>query len=204
MSSQQIKALLIQMAEYYDKQLSEPQLKMYTSDLGRYPAEALSRAFEVYRNDPKNFRFPLPGQLIAILNPKTDDRDDAIDIARRLQEAAATHHSYWDFPKYNGGPAYYESNKGKFHTFHEAAVSQVGELGAEVIRRFGGWKRFYESYLETDRGQFHAQLREMVESTIKRARAGSLQTLPKLSDYAPRAQIDFMARALERDEEGPV
>jgi hypothetical protein len=180
-----IKATLVLLGQYFSHELTDVQLKMYAEDLMDLSVDELTAAANAYRRDPENTRFPLPAQLIALVRPRPSERDDAIDVARRLQEAAARWDAYWDMPYHNARGVYFNSSHGPQPTFVDAVRADAGDLGLEIIARFGGWKRFYQAYADTDRGQFHAQLRELAESKIRRARAGQLDRVPSLSDYSP-------------------
>lgn len=63
----EIAAIITALAEYYSKNLSDTQLEMYTQDLSDISPEALKSAAVMYRTNPKNSFFPLPGALREIL-----------------------------------------------------------------------------------------------------------------------------------------
>jgi hypothetical protein len=174
--SKAIKRTLLALAEYFDKSLTESQLAMFAHDLSDLNAEAVERAALVYRRDPKNTRFPLPAALRAIIEPQVDESSLAIDLATRICAAISYHGYTWEFANVPGvAPAF-----APYPTFHDALVAELGEVSAEVVRRFGGWKAIHDAYFDSDRTAFMAQLRDRVLATLKMAKAGTLLSNPRL------------------------
>lgn len=162
--------ILVGLAEYYDKSLTETQLAMYTQDLEGLDPRQIELAAMQYRREPKNTRFPLPAALRALIEPETDDHTIAVDLAGRVAAAIEAKGYVW---AWNGG---YKPHK----TFGEAVAADLGTVAWEVIQRYGGWQRIHDAYFDMDRGMFNAVIRERILSTLKLSRAGRLNYRPEL------------------------
>jgi hypothetical protein len=161
------------MGVYYSKQLNPQALSMMVSDLEDLPIELILMALKKYRQNPKNRTFPLPAQIREIINPQTDDRAVAIELSRKILTAIGRHGWAWQHGYFENGKPYFEDDKkNRFEHFHEAVVSELGELGWQIIQSRGGWQALTSSANEEDEGIYFAQLRDQVESTLKNLRAG--------------------------------
>jgi hypothetical protein len=58
-----------------------------------------------------------------------------------------------------------------FNSFDEAVVSEIGEVGLRVIRS-RGWSALACSSNEMDEGQYIAQLRDQIESSMRLGNTG--------------------------------
>lgn len=58
-----ISRIITGLAEYYDKNLSPSQIKMYVEDLSHLSPDTLAIAVRAYRMNPDNVFFPLPAKL---------------------------------------------------------------------------------------------------------------------------------------------
>lgn len=155
----QIEEVVVRLGLYYDKKLSPEQIEMYTDDLMVLTPAELIHAIRVYRTDPANSWFPLPGKLIGIIRPPVSNTDEANEVAGLIITAI--------------------SKAG--HNNIEKAKQIMGALGWEVVQRFGGWKSICET--ENDNiGTLRAQLRGLVETVSKRAKRGELHQKPGLPE----------------------
>lgn len=171
-----VKRILLALAEYFDKSLTESQLAMYSQDLSDLNAFEIERASVIYRKNPKNTRFPLPSALIAALHPEQDESTVAIDLATRLCALIEEKGYVWEFSNGNGvAPAY-----APYPTFAEAVIGELGTVALEVVQRFGGWRRIHDAYYDSDRTAFMAQLRDRVAAILKLSRSGHLHYRPSL------------------------
>lgn len=158
----QIQVLLIALAEYYQKPLTENQLVMYAEDLSRFESEKVQAAMYTYRNNPKNKFFPIPAQLIEVLEPEIDPSLQAIEISARIWQAIANFG--WPNP--------------------EGAKDFIGEIGWHVVTRMGGWPSLCDQVMQSDGGMLRAQMREMAKATMERQKLGMLfetPSFPKIS-----------------------
>ena len=150
--------LFANLAEYYSKNLTRGALAMYIEDLEEYPLGQIQLAMKKYRQDTKNRTFPVPAQLIEIMNPKTNSRNEAMEAASRITEAV----SYFGY------------------TNPERAKEYIGDLGWRIVSRIGGWQYLCENLGVTLHvSTFQAQARDIALSTIERGNAG-------LDGFAPQ------------------
>lgn len=155
-----VSKLLVQMAEYYGRTLTPNQTNMYAEDLMRLSIQQISEALKAYREDPKNRTFPLPAQLIQIVDPQSQltAEDYAKDAASRIVAAVS------EIGPYNSA----------------AAQTYIGELGWLVVEREGGWANICRELSYENMGTLKAQWRELAISLYRRASAGEINQAPKL------------------------
>lgn len=169
------------LAEYYQKSLTENQLCMYAEDLSRFEAEEIKLAMYEYRNDPKNRFFPIPAQLIEILEPEVDSSLDAVEVSGRIWQAIGN--CGWPNP--------------------QGARSLVGEIGWYVVERMGGWKSLCDTATESEGGILRAQIRELAKSAIERSKIGYLHRVPVFpkQNKGPELIGDIMKKLSDKSEE---
>lgn len=114
----EILKLIAALGEYYDKSLTPTQLAAYSEDLMCLEPAQLGQAILIYRNDPRNDRFPLPVKLKAMIGAAVSPDDEGIQIAGRILSAIASI-----------GP--YQVQR---------AREAIGELGWRVVQAEGGWE----------------------------------------------------------------
>jgi hypothetical protein len=148
----QVKRLLIGLAAYYDRKLSDDQVGMYAEDLADLTLEELGEAVRRYRRNPKNVGFPLPARLRQEIAPQDTPEDSA-----RLAES-----EIWETVGRVG------------YARGEDAERRLGGLAWEGVRRFGGWVRVCEAANENPTA-FRAQMRSVLESVYRRAQSGRLE-----------------------------
>ncbi|CAB4152809.1 hypothetical protein UFOVP610_29 [uncultured Caudovirales phage] len=141
-----IKEIIILTANYYSKTLNSQVLEMYVEDLADYETSKVIEAYKKYRKDPKNKFFPLPAQIIEIINPTVSKEARSQDVAARIRESVS-----------------------RFgHSNAKEAQMYIGSEGWNIVRRFGGW-----SYICQELGSsisvdtFYAQCRELAKSDIE-------------------------------------
>ena len=150
--------IVIALAEYYDKILSTTQLAMYVEDLVAIEPEDLIKAVRIYRNDPKNERFPLPAKLKAMVVPANTDEDQARDASARIIASVS-----------------------KFGPYQEQRAKEyIGELGWLVVQRQGGWRATVEALTYDNQGQLQAQWRDLALSLARRSKLGLVDQAPEL------------------------
>lgn len=167
------------MAIYYGKtDLSRPVISMYIDDIvasGLSFSQALD-AYSAYRRNSKNTRFPIPSQIIDLVKPQVNDDALAREAAIRIQQAIAKF-------GYMGG---------------DEAQAFIGEIGWQVVRRFGGWRYICENHgIELNPLTFHAQARDIARTQIEMARAGIMDQAPQL-EHASNIQIQNNGSGLQR------
>lgn len=171
--------LIATIAVYYGKtDLSRPVISMYIDDLvnSGLSFSQCEEAYSSYRRNSKNTRFPIPSQIIEISRPQTSDDSLAREAAIRIQQAIA---------KYG-------------YMSEESAQEFIGEIGWQVVRRFGGWRYVCENHgLELNPLTFHAQARDIAKAQIEMARAGIMNQAPQL-DHAQNIQLEQNRSGLQR------
>lgn len=184
------------MSVYYSKQLNPQALSMMVSDLEDLPSDLVLMAIKKYRQDPRNKTFPLPAQIREIIYPRTDDRAVAVELSRKLLKALNKHGWSWEHGYYHNGKPYFEDDRGNvFPSFREAVVSELGEVGWDIIESRGGWQNFSTMANEQEEGIYQAQLRDQIESVIKNKKAGldvSKYSLPNPEVESVKALIGRM------------
>lgn len=142
--------LVAALGEYYDKALTSTQIAAYTDDLMSLEPAELGNAILIYRNDPRNERFPLPVKLKAMIGQVINPDDEAVLIAGRILNAIS-----------RIGP--YESARAK---------AAIGEVGWQVVECEGGWETLCE--IQTDDLPIRkAQWRNLAKSFLESPRQRS-------------------------------
>lgn len=181
-----MKALIVFIAEYYEKTLTDNQIVMYASDLAEFTVEEVRRAWDQYRKGQESDFFPRPNKLIAILKPPMDEKSEALEAVSRIWDAIAR----FGWP--NG----------------RDAKTYIGELGWKVVERFGGWTTVCDT-ADSDGGILRAQMRDLAMAMQTRAKAGLTDTLPSLPgvDLArvgyDRRVLDLVAKSLPGGDNPP-
>ncbi len=155
--------------------LSKEIIAIYDQELSSLGYDRASFAIEaIIKNRRSRDPFPSIADIRDVIEPKIDPRLQAADVASRIMSAV---------PKFGSGR--YQSGDG-LKELHAKVKEHIGELGWEVVKVMGGWFRVCEQLEDTDTGTFRAQVRELAESTYRRAEAGLLNQLPALP--APRGK----------------
>ncbi len=151
-----VKEAIILTANYYNRTLSEVVLAMYCEDLAETPSEKVVAAYHAWRKNPANTYFPLPSQILGMINPQIDENHVAREIAARINGAAV-----------------------KFgYTNPEKAREFIGEIGWAIIDRRGGWNYLCSNLGTTiDPTTFEAQIREQAKATVKYGDDGMSQAI---------------------------
>lgn len=132
-------------------------------------------AFDAYMRDSKNRFFPSPAQLREYLEPEVDNKKTAIEVVNQIQVLINKYGRSWiegyfdSFENENRERVikyFYGKNREKFKNFKDALFSEIGEVGVRMVAKLGGWELVCDSFDTKDRGQFVAQLREAVESSL--------------------------------------
>lgn len=157
---------------YYRDQIPDEVIELYVFDLKDLDFESVRIAYEKYRRNPRNTRAPLPAAIREIISPLEDPRTMAIDASNRIVAAIAKHGYTWNWPR--------DGKWWPHHSFQDACIAEVGELGWDVIQRMGGWLAVHDEWKREGDGIFKAQLRDLAEAAYKRAANGHRNTPPGL------------------------
>jgi hypothetical protein len=155
---QKRKLIWVSLGEYYQRPLTENQIRMYAEDTAAYPVEALIHAAKIWRDNPDNNRCPIPANLIQIINPTPSAQGEAVEVMNRIWEAIGK----FGWPNPDGAKEF------------------IGELGWTVVQRYGGWAALCNEANSSEAGIMKAQLRESVKSVSERSKAGVLHIPPAL------------------------
>lgn len=157
-------------AKIYGHTLDNDVLAINVRILNKYPFAAVMGALQQVAEDPrvnKSNLLPIAHHVRQRLEPKLDDRDEAMEAASRAIAALS-----------------------KFgYTNPDRAKEFIGELGWEAIRLMGGWTRLCETTTPDQNEILRAQLRDLCVSVSKKSRAGLSDTPPQLPTPNPFLQI---------------
>lgn len=142
--------ILIAFGEYYDRKLTTTQIAMYVEDLTALTPDELRAACKLYRQDPKNDRFPLPAKLIALVRPVASAEDIGRDTAAAIIDAV-----------HRAG-----------NNNSERAREIMGELGWAIVARMGGWACFCQELTNENLTTYRAQIRDLA-ATMHRTKVFS-------------------------------
>lgn len=138
--NQKIKEIIVSTASYFGIMMRPEVLLMYLDDLQDLDPIKVLDAYKSYRKDPRNKINPLPSAIRAIIEPQSNSREQAQEIAQRCFGAIR-----------------------KFgYTKPDKAKEYIGELGWRLIERRGGWQSHCTETRESDIPILTAQFRESV------------------------------------------
>ena len=137
--------ILVAFGEYFDKRLTPNQIAMYVEDLTTLSADELRAACQLYRQDIRNDRFPLPAKLIALARPTPTDEDTGRETAAAIIEAVFRYG--WNNP--------------------ENAREAMGSLGWSIVTRMGGWQNFCQELTNENMPIMRAQIRDLAATTAR-------------------------------------
>lgn len=173
---QLIQECILNTAQYYGRALTGSVVAMMADDLAGYPAESVLEAFARYRRNGKNRFFPLPAQIIEVLEGGTSARSSASALALRLIGAIKIHDYTW--PQMTQ-PKFYK--RGSFEADFRA---ELGDVAWDVVQMAGGWARFCGSFYDSgNETAFLAQIRDAIEHVVD-SRRGDVLALPRRDPHA--------------------
>lgn len=169
---QEIKKLLIGLAEYFRTTLTPMQLSMYAEDLEDLPLEAIGQAMRQIRRNASERFMPMPSQIRELVSGNA--RDEALEASNRILEAMA---------KYG----YVNPDRAKLF---------IGELGWRVVEREGGWEALCQRTSSDDLPILKAQWRELAAATLRRGASGIDSRAPSLTRSDNKQQLTSIAAML--------
>lgn len=148
-----LEGLMIFMCEYYSREISKDMAELMASDYrseGFIVGEVLN-AWNQWRKRPNCVRMPTPGDLLGILKPQLNPREEAIRRLAKIKESVRKFG--WPSP-------------GK-------AKEYLGEIIWRDVERMGGWKHLCESPdLNLHDSIIYAQVRDGLSSSVQAERSG--------------------------------
>ena len=163
-------------AEMNGRVISQNALRLMLDAVSDLKSDAVLNALNVWVKTTKQNRHPTPAEIRELVSPQVNDDALAREAAIRIQQAIAKY-------GYMGG---------------EDAEAFIGEIGWQVVRRFGGWRYICENHgIELNPLTFHAQARDIAKTQIEMARAGIMNQAPQL-DHAQNIQLEQNRSGLQR------
>lgn len=196
-----IKELFI-CAQYYGKNdVTSEQLSTTITLLDRFfnkPVSVYISAIEKYMRDPKNKFYPAPAQLAPYINPELDKKDVAIELTRALIGAIRRHQHSWQAGYCGIDGLYWIYKNQNYPSWEAAAREEIGELGIEVVKRYG-WQNLCESYFNSqNEGTFTAQLRDYIQARQSIISIGAAENVFKLPESNKVANLLSNANDLSK------
>jgi len=153
----------------FDKILEPDVLKMQVEDLADLDFEKIIQALHEYRRDSKNNQWPRANKIRQIVNPIASDDSVANEVASRIRYSVS-----------------------KFgHCNRNEAMEYIGEMGAAIIERMGGWQYICENLgLALNPATFHAQCRDVAKSIQEQAKLGIYNQPIGISLQSQPAQLN--------------
>lgn len=130
----EIKKLLVMMAAYYDKRLTDLQIQMYASDLKRFTFEELMQAWGQWKL--KSAFFPLPGQLTAQMSHELNPTALASKVWKAISQYGVSR--------------------------QKEAKAYLGEAVWRRLEQAGGWEDLCSVQI-SQRASFIAQMRDLLD-----------------------------------------
>lgn len=162
-------AIVLTFFYYAQRPIEEMALKVYYQDLADLEPGAVVRAYDEWRRNPGNRKFPLPTDIRALLSPEMSDDGKARDAAARVLGAVP-----------------------KFGSYRVAdARAYVGELGWEAMTRvFGTWESLCAELTAKQISTYQAQLRDLSLAILEqgRKRAGAPALPPGIQPSRPQLE----------------
>ena len=187
----EIKILILKLAAYYEKDISDEQLEIYAEQLSRaISVDQLKFAISKYISDPENEFFPRPiSKLISLAIDPLSSQTKAQQIASLVKQAifekngsSWTSGYYWGkHPESGDDLFYFEGRTESFWTWREAAVNYFGESGLALVDHLGGWERLCLTYNESPESVMAAQMLRAAEAVIEIRKMNMQNSIPQLN-----------------------
>lgn len=159
--------IIVATAKYYSKQLDRDVVSMMLDDLSNQDFDLVSKAYSVYRSNPLNKFFPLPAQIIEIINPNLTTEDESVLLAEKILKLVSSKGYTWQMGRLVDGKTYFEGEDGLYETFDEALASYIGPENTAVVNRRGTWTKLCEEVNENISGVFKKQLVDSCKVNLK-------------------------------------
>lgn len=185
------KLSLLELAAYYEKALTDEQLRIYSEQLFEYLSESEVRsAVKLYVSNPENEFFPRPiSKLISLVKEPLNVQDLSQQAAALIKQAVVDRQSFWTQGYFwgkhpeTGEDLFYYEGKTKTHwTWREAAEEYFGSLGLAIVDHMGGWHKVCERFNESPDTVVWPQLLKSGESVQTIYRHEKENTLPALPE----------------------
>ncbi len=182
--SSEFKVALLGLAAYYDKPLTDQQIIMYSDQVSRLlSVDEMKLAAKLYIDDPKNEFFPRPvSKLVELIRKPVSTEDLSQNVVSLLLQAERKFGVHWTDGYFQGGETLFTGKQYSYRTWAEAAISFFGEVGLQIVDRYGGWKNFCMTIYESPDGVIRAQVKNLTTSLQNsKERVGNFDALPNYS-----------------------
>jgi hypothetical protein len=114
-------------------------------------------------------RWPAPANIIGMVHPQVEARDEAAELVQRLRATIARRGYTWESTyRYDG-----------YDSIDEAIMAELGDEGLAIVQRCGGWAAFCREWGgENGDTSARAQLRGLCEAALKNTAASPALALP--------------------------
>jgi hypothetical protein len=187
----QIKLALLELAAYYEKDLSDEQLKLYGNQLSEsLTVEEMYQAMSRYINDPTNEFFPRPvSKLIALVKTPVSNTDVALQATALVFQAHEKFKEVWSEGHFVNGEKAYQGKDCLYTEWKHAAISffgwELGEVILKVVERYGGWKHLAMQIQEGPEGVVRSQVQKLTDSLLNiKSKTGSFDHLGISGSYS--------------------
>jgi hypothetical protein len=162
--------------DFFDRKISTEFIQMVLSDLEGSRFDFCMKALSLYRLDNKNRFWPKSGDILAILRAIDIGIIDPTEIANEIYSLADKKGYNWHEGFFYDVSNRYWRGKGNvvFWNFEEAVNSYLGFNGFYYVSKLGGWQNITQAKQLTDRGQFIAQFRDILENALDKGAIESL------------------------------
>lgn len=194
---QELKKSLSLTAAYFQQQILDPVVVMYAQDLADLEFTDVMRALQEIRREKNRRHMPLPADIREKVNPTVSARSIADDVANRIIGSFRKHGNSWPtgyFTSHTPEGRYFEAVTSAglktFATFEEAAIAEIGEVGWVVLKRMGGYSAACREWENVEAvTTLRAQIRDLANSVLEQAKAGTLYQPPALPEPQERAKL---------------
>lgn len=194
---QRIKEVIVVTAMYYGRDISPVVLNLMAKDLAHYTADQVERAYQAYRQNGKNRQFPLPAQIIEVLEGQNALSPNM--LATKLIAAVKRHDYTW--------PLSLKKDAYKGGSFEAEFILELGLEAWHVVQLHGGWSNFCDSCWQANETTFKAQLRDLADSVIEKSKMGQLpapESRPQIEHQERGGEPTSIGNLLENFKERPA
>lgn len=180
-----ISTLIIKLAAYYEKILTDDQVEIYANQLAEsLTPEETALACKKYIDNPANEFFPRPvSKLIYLVKKPVSNEDMAQNITGLLMAAVRAYGPHWASGHAQSGEMIYAGKDQAYKTWENAALSVFGQVGLVAVQRYGGWLNFCQNVYESPEGVVRAQVKNLTTSLQNiKEQTGSYASLPYHSE----------------------
>lgn len=164
--------LWVGLGSMYGKEIPRQTMTLMLNAIQDLNPLSIEKVLNEWAVKSKLGRHPLPVEIREAINPTLNSRDVANELARKIDKAVGRYGYMWASGVMGPDGFYWDGGGEKWGSFKEAVIAELGDVGWHVVCSRGGWSHVRESANEMDEGQFIAQMRDQIESTIRLKQSG--------------------------------